>query len=99
MNPSVGQASFEVKRKAYENSIFASAREVAKVEVGTLMLYDNAPRKSLRGRLNGGLFSPARPEAVASSSGSKPSTGHLGPNSPARMVPSSPSAAASQKIR
>lgn len=33
MNPSAGQSSFDVKRKAYENSIFASAREVAKVSV------------------------------------------------------------------
>lgn len=29
MNPSTGQGPFEVKRKAYANSIFASAREVA----------------------------------------------------------------------
>lgn len=30
MNPSTGQSDFEVKRVAYSNSIFASAREVAK---------------------------------------------------------------------
>ena len=32
MNPSTGQSGFELKRKAYENSIFASAREVAKAD-------------------------------------------------------------------
>lgn len=32
MNPSTGQSAFPIKKKAYEDSIFASAREVAKVE-------------------------------------------------------------------
>ena len=32
MNPSTGQSPFETKRKAYADSIFASAREVAKAE-------------------------------------------------------------------
>lgn len=31
MNPSTGQGAFEAKKKAYANSIFASAREVAQV--------------------------------------------------------------------
>ena len=33
MNPSAGQSDFAIKRKAYADSIFASAREVAKVKV------------------------------------------------------------------
>lgn len=32
MNPSAGQSEFSVKREAYENSIFASARQVAKAK-------------------------------------------------------------------
>lgn len=33
MNPSAGQGNFEEKRKAYSDSIFASARAVAKIEI------------------------------------------------------------------